>query len=814
MVRRLFYFQEPSMKKLIVIGCLVFIGIVLLSGKSLSLQSASGAESVASQRALVDQYCVSCHNEKRKTAGIAMDKLDIARVSDNPEVWEKIVHKVRAGMQPPSGSPRPDRATLEAFVVWVENELDRNAVLHFPSPGLHRVNRAEYTNVIRDLLGLEIDAAKFLPPDDSTRGFDNIAAALGLSPALLEAYLSAAGKISRLAIGDVRTSTQTLYRVREDVTQNSHIEGLPFGTRGGILVRHEFPADGEYAIKVVPVNRGLMGGAQAFGDVKGERLEILLDGERLGIFDWDTAVTPPRGGGQPGTVDIRFTTRAGLHSVGVTFLATQYAPLLDIDNPFERSTIETGGLPGFTFFPHVGSVRIDGPNNSSGAADTLSRKRIFVCRPSPSTQTTCAQKIVSTLAGRAFRQSASPDDLKELMTLYQSGRKEGNFDHGIEMALQGILAHPKFIYRFESEDGNVPADQPYRISDLELASRLSFFLWSTSPDDELRRLADQKKLSDPATLERQVRRMLEDPRSEALVVNFAGQWLKLRSLDASYPAVPLFPDFDDNLRQAFRREVELFFGSVVQEDRNVVDLLTADYTYLNERLARHYGIPNIYGSQFRRVTLGAEFDVRRGLLGKGAIQTVSALPTRTSLVGRGKWILQNIVGTQPPDPPPFAVPPLSGTGEGGKVLSLRQQMEMHRRVEPCASCHKIMDPIGIAMENFDAIGKWRTDDEGIPIDASGVLVDGTKMNGVVDLREALLHYSPQFVRNVTERLMTYAMGRGVEYYDMPMIRSIVKNAGKNNYRFSSIVLGIVKSPQFQTNMKLTDSKTREVAGRD
>jgi cytochrome c551/c552 len=802
------------MKKLIVIGCLVFICIVSLSRETVGLQSASSTESVASQRVLVDQYCVSCHNEKRKTAGIALDKLDIAHISNNPEVWEKIVHKVRAGMQPPSGSPRPDRATLETFVVWIENELDRNAVPHFQSPGLHRVNRVEYTNVIRDLLGLEIDAAQFLPPDDSTRGFDNIAAALGLSPALLEAYLSAAGKISRLAIGDVKTSTQTLYRVREDVTQNYHVEGLPFGTRGGILVRHDFPADGEYAIKVVPVNRGLMGGAQAFGDVKGEKLEVLLDGERLGIFDWDTAVTPARGGGQPGTVDVHLTTRAGVHSVGVTFLATQYAPLLDIDNPFERSTIETGGLPGFTFFPHVGSVRIDGPHNATGPADTLSRKRIFVCRPSPSTETACAQKIVSTLAGRAFRQPASSDDLKDLMTLYQSDRKEGNFDQGIEMALQGILAHPKFIYRFESEPGNVTADQPYRISDLELASRLSFFLWSTSPDDELRRLADQKKLSDPATLERQVRRMLEDPRSEALIVNFAGQWLKLRSLDASYPAVPLFPDFDDNLRQAFRREVELFFGSIVQEDRNVVDLLTADYTYLNERLAKHYGIPNIYGSQFRRVTLGADFDVRRGLLGKGAIQTVSALPTRTSLVGRGKWILQNIVGTQPPDPPPFAVPPLSGTGEGGKVLSLRQQMEMHRRVEPCASCHKIMDPIGIAMENFDAIGKWRTEDEGIPIDASGVLVDGTKMNGIVDLREALLHYSPQFVRNVTERLVTYALSRGVEYYDMPMIRSIVQDAGKNNYRFSSIVLGIVKSPQFQTNMKSTDSKVREVAGRD
>src|SRR5262249_49387495 len=477
------------------------------------------------------------------------------------------------------------------------------------------------------------------------------------------------------------------------------------------------------------------------------------------------------------------------------------APLLDLNNPFERSTIETGGLPGFTFYPHVGSVRIDGPFNAAGAVDTPSRRNIFICRPTkplsvgrPADEQACAQKIVSTLAARAFRQPVAADDFKDLMELYQSGRKDGGFEQGIELALQGILAHPKFIYPVEGEPAHLAADQTYRINDLELASRLSFFLWSTSPDNELMNLASHKKLSDPAVLERQVQRMLADPRSEALVVNFAGQWLKLRSLEASYPAVPIFPDFDDNLRQAFRREVELFFASIVHEDRNVVELLTADYTFVNERLAKHYGIPNVYGSQFRRVTLGPEFDVRRGLLGKGAIQTVSALPTRTSLVGRGKWILQNIVGTQPPDPPPFAVPPLSSAGEGGKVLSLRQQMEMHRRVEPCASCHKIMDPIGIAMENFDAIGKGRTEDERKPIEASGELVDGTKMNGIVDLRQALLRYSDQFVRNMTERLLTYATGRGVEYYDMPAVRSIVREAEAKDYRFSSIVLGIVKSP--------------------
>src|SRR5262245_29496504 len=453
-------------KKLSVIGCTVFASIAFIAAAQTagSQSSNTGVTAISEQRALLDQYCVSCHNEKQKAAGLALDKVDLARVRENGELWEKVVHKVRAGMQPPSGKPRPDAATLEAFVVWLENELDRNASLHLPPPGLHRINRVEYTNAVRDLLALEIDASKFLPPDDSTRGFDNIAAALGLSPALLEAYLSAAGKISRLAIGDVKTPIQTLYRVREDVTQNYQVEGLPFGTRGGILIRHEFPADGEYTVKVTPVNRGLMGGAQAFGDVKGEKLEVLLDGERLGAFDWDTAVTPPRGGGQPGTIDVRFKTKAGAHSVGITFLATHYAPLLDLNNPFERSTIETGGLPGFTFFPHVGSVRIDGPFHAVTAADTPGRRKIFVCRPATSKQEdACARKILSTLAAKAFREPVAAEDAKDLTALYQSGRreaqarqgaasdKEGSFDHGIELALQGILAHPKFIYRFEND---------------------------------------------------------------------------------------------------------------------------------------------------------------------------------------------------------------------------------------------------------------------------------------------------------------------------------------------------------------------------
>ena len=797
---------------------LALIGLACLSiafavnGQTTSRQEASNSEPSA-QRALLDKYCVGCHNQ-RTSNGVGLDakSTDLEHIAQQAEKFEKVVRKIRAGMMPPSGAARPGDNGLETFTVWLENELDRSAPVQLPPPGLHRLNRTEYTNVIRNLLDLEIDATKFLPPDDSTRGFDNMAAALNLSPALLEAYLSAAGKISRLAIGGVTTPTQSVYRLPEDVTQNYHVEGLPFGTRGGILIRHQFPADGEYAIKVIPVNRGLMGGSQAFGEVRGEQLEVLIDGERLGMFDWDREVTPKSATGQTGTIDLRVRVKAGLHAVGVTFLATHYSPILDLNDQFLRSTIETGGLPGFTFFPHVGSVRIDGPYNAAAASDTSSRRTIFVCRPANAKdEPACAERIFSSLSRRAFRQPPAAADLAKLMELYRAGRKQNDFDHGIELGVQAILAHPKFIYRIEAEPAQTAADQPYRISDFELASRLSFFLWSTSPDDELSRVAGQGKLKNPIELERQVRRMLADPRSEALAVNFAGQWLGLRGLQAAYPVVQLFPDFDDNLRQAFRREAELFFDSIVREDRNVIDLMTANYTFLNERLAKHYGIPNVYGSSFRRVTLGPEFDARRGLLGKGAVLTVSSQPNRTSLVQRGKWVLQNVLGTQPPDPPPFAVPPLDATGEEGKVLTLRQQMEKHRAVEPCRSCHKIMDPIGISLENFDAIGHWRTEDEGTSIDSVGVLVDGSRMNGPDGLRTALLRYSPQFVRNLTERLLTYALGRGVEYYDMPLVRSIVREAASNDYRFSSLIVGIVKSNAFQRNMKLTENKVRETA---
>ena len=769
---------------------------------------ASPSPDVAAQRALLDRYCVTCHNEKLKTANLMLDKLDLANLGEHAQVGEKVVRKLRAGMMPPSGMPRPDQATRDSLIGWLERELDRQATTHLPPPGLHRLNRAEYANAIRDLLGLQVDATKFLPSDDSAYGFDNMAGTLGMSPALLEAYLSAAGKISRLAIGSVAAPTMTQYTVPPGFTQNYHIDGLPFGTRGGILIEHEFPADAEYVFKITPVSEGNMGQSnKAFGQVKGEKLEVLIDGELVKEFDWDRELGQGEGV-RFGVATPRIPVKAGLHTIGVTFLATNYEPDSGLNQPFERATIETGGIPGFVFFPHIGIVRVEGPYVAMGADDTPSRRKIFVCRPSSAkNEEGCARTILSTLASRAFRRPASAQDVGTLMEFYQEGRKAGNFDSGIEAALQRLLADPEFVYRRETEPPNLAPGKSYRVSDLALASRLSFFLWSSLPDSELLTLAGQGQLKDPAVLERQVKRMLADPRSEALVTNFTGQWLNVRGLQAAEPVMLLYPDFDDNLRDAFRREMELFFDSIVHEDRTVLDLLSADYTFVDQRLAKHYGIPNVYGSRFRRVTLGPELDMRRGLLGKGALMTITSLPARTSPVARGKWFMQTFLGVSPPDPPPNVpdLKPRKGDANA-KEPTMRERLEQHRTNPYCASCHKIFEPFGIALENFDGIGKWRTQDEGVPIDASGVLVDGTAVDGPASLRATLERYSPQFVRVVTEKLLTYALGRGVEYADMPLVRAIVRDAAGSNYRFSSLVLGIVRSAPFQMNTKQPDSE--------
>jgi mono/diheme cytochrome c family protein len=768
--------------------------------------AAKAAEATSNQdaskaRALVDQYCVTCHNARLKTADLLLDQLDLANLGKHAEIGENVVRKLRAGLMPPTDARRPDQAAMESLIRWMENELDRSAKTHLPAPGLHRLNRTEYSNAIRDLLALEVDASKFLPTDDSTHGFDNIAGALTMSPALMEAYLSAAGKISRLAIGNVDAATQWVWDVPADTAQNHHIEGLPFGTRGGIRIEHQFPADGEYAFNV----KGVTGYFQrVLGGITGEKLEILIDGERVHLFDWDKEISNTTGRG-------RWTPRipitAGHHVVGVTFLATNDVPGTELNKPFQRTMNTPGSIPGFIFYPHVGQVTIEGPHNAKGAKDTASRRRIFTCLPSsPREEEPCARTIVSTLAKRAFRRPSTAADLKVLMPFYQAGRSEGgSFDDGIEAALQRVLADPEFIYRGEREPVALAAGRSYRLSDLELASRLSFFLWSSIPDDELIDVAAAGKLKDPAVIDRQVKRMLADPKSADLIANFTGQWLSVRSLKTVEPVVNLFPDFDDNLRNAFQREVELFFESVVREDRSVLDLLTADYTFVNERLAKHYGIPNIYGAQFRRVTLPPELDMRRGLLGKGALLTVTSNPARTSPVSRGKWVQATLLGVEPPQPPPGVevniTRAVDNTGNT-KQPTMRQVLEQHRISPTCAACHKIFEPVGLALENFDAVGAWRTHGEGVPVDTTGKLPDGTPLDaGVPALRDALVRYSDQFARVVAEKLLTYALGRGIEYDDMPTVRAIVRSAEANKYRFSSLVAGIVKSEPFQMNMK-------------
>ena len=781
------------------------------------------AQAPSPQRALINQYCVTCHNEKAKTAGLMLDKLDIDNVGPHAETWEKVVRKLRVGAMPPQGMPRPDRATMDSLAASIETSLD-HAAAAAPNPGqpvLHRLNRTEYAHAIHDLLALDVDASDLLPTDDASFGFDNIASVLGVSPALIERYLLASGKVSRLAVGDPKIDPIIdTYRVRADFTQNEHIEGLPLGTRGGVLIHHDFPLDGEYVIKVKLLKSTV---DLLFGNnAQDQLLEIALNGERVQTLainpkQVEQPPTPSGANGQKPTsqnpagfdpaaatklsmsqpkdnVEARVHVSAGPQTVTVAFVQRSYGPAQDLMEPIDRSTFDPSDPKGL---PHVLSVAISGPFNSQGSGDTPSRRKIFVCHPAAENdELPCAKKIISTLARQAYRRPVSDADLETLLGFYQSGRNKGNFETGIEMALRRILSDPQFVYRFERDPATAAPDTPYRISDLELASRLSFFLWSSIPDEELLDVAARGKLHEHATLEHQVRRMLADPRADSLVGNFADQWLYLRNLRGVNPDLETFPNFDDNLRQAFKQETELFFGSIIQEDRSVIDLLNADYTFVNERLAKHYGVPNVYGSQFRRITW-PEDSPRRGLLGQGSILAVTSIATRTSPVQRGKWLLENVLGT-PPNPPPANVPPLKENKTGAKQLSVRELMEAHRKNEPCAGCHKVLDPLGFALDNFDAVGQWRTVSEsGEQIDASGVLADGTKVTGVADLRAALLSRPDVFAGTLTEKLLTYALGRGVEYYDMPAVRSVTHQAALNNYRFSSLILGIVESTPFQ-----------------
>ena len=766
----------------------------------------------------VQQYCVTCHSNKLKTGGLVLEGLDLDHPGANAAVWEKAVRKLRTGQMPPLGAPKPNAATNDGLISYLETSLDRTAV-EKPNPGraaLHRLNRTEYGNAIRDVLHLDVDASDLLPTDDASYGFDNIASVLTVSPALLERYLAAAGKISRLAVGSPTISPiVNTYRVRADVTQTDHIEGLPLGTRGGIRIEHNFPLAGEYVIKVKMLKStvDLLFG----GTAPNETLEIAVNGERV-----KTLTINPRpkeqlkpaetGSGEvvkfdpskisdldkmqpPDNLEVRIPVKAGPQIVTVAFLKGTLAPPEDLMQPILRSTFDPSDPKGL---PHVLSVSIAGPFNAHSAGETPSRQRIFICHPAKeSEEAACARKILSALTRRSYRRLVNNNDLEPLLSFYQTARNAegGNFEAGIEMALRRILASPQFVYRFERDPAGAAPDSLYKLGDVEIASRLSFFLWSSVPDDELLALASQGKLKDPAVYEKQVKRMLADDRANSLVTNFASQWLYLRNLRGVAPDFETFPDFDDNLRQAFRKETEMFFESIVRENRNVLDLLRADYTFVNERLARHYSIPNVYGSQFRRVALADER--RRGLLGQGSILTVTSVATRTSAVQRGKWVMENILNT-PPNPPPANVPPLTENGAGSASQSVRERMEAHRANPTCAACHKALDPYGFALDNFDGIGAYREIGEnGKAIDAAVVLADGARADGVISLRNDLLSRPSVFVGTMTEKMLTYALGRGLESYDMPAVRKIVHGAEMQDYKFSALVMGIAQSMPFQ-----------------
>src|SRR5581483_81700 len=781
------------------------------SVSSLLLFAAGSASADPQYRAVLDKYCVTCHNQKLKTGGLTLDNVDLSQVSAHADVWEKVIRKLRTRTMPPAGLPRPDAATYASFTGWLETQIDQASAPYAGRPMLHRLNRSEYANAIRDLLALDVDAPSLLPPDDSAFGFDNVSDALGVSPSLQEHYLDAALKIGALAVGDpqIPPGSET-WRIPQELSQNRHVVGLPLGTVGGTVAHYNFPLDGEYAFqtRLYRTNLNIMRGLES-----PHQVELALDGKRIhiatigGPADLASLFEKPTDTGDAveARLRVRVPVKAGPHTVTVAFVQAPDEVEPARLQSYIRSSVDNFDWSGS---PHLQSLTISGPFHPSAATDTPSRKRIFVCRPGEKlTAEACARRILSDLARRAYRQPISGSDLDTLLTFYAEGKRDGGFEGGIELALERILASPKFLFRIERDPANAIAGKSYPVSDLELASRLSFFLWSSMPDDELSQLAVDGKLKNPAVLDHQVRRMLTDPKASALVSNFAGQWLQLRNLRNVQPNTDLFPDFDDNLRQSFRRETELLFESVVQEDRSVLDLMTADYTFVNERLARHYGIPNIYGSRFRRIAITD--DARRGLLGQGSILALTSHAERTSPVVRGKWILENILGTPVPPPPPD-VPPLKGNQEGEKPKTMREQMAEHRANPVCAACHKTMDPIGFAMENFDAVGAWRTKDAGNPIDASGELVDGSKIDGVVSLRNALVRRPELFASTMTQKMLIYALGRGLDDRDMPALRAVLHDAARDNYRFSSIVLGIVHSTPFQMRTASGDSELPQV----
>ena len=745
--------------------------------------AASGAHGAVLQR-----YCHGCHNERLLTAGLALDAVDVRDVGAQPAVWEKVAQKLRSRTMPPSGRPRPDAATYDALADYLEASLDRAWAAN-PNPGrpaVQRLNRAEYVNAVRDLLALEVDGRALLPADESGYGFDNIGDVLSVSPGLLERYILAAAKISRRALGDPTLPAATaIYRTSPLMLQDGRVsDDLPFGSRGGHTARHHFPLDAEYVLRV-RLGRGRQGA---------HALEVRLDRERVATF--------AAGRGNRGPFEVRLPVRAGTRLVGASFVG-DLSQALAFDGRPPRPSVTSFAYTLYPKPPIVAALEVVGPFDGSVPAATPVRRRIFECYPRVAAEERpCAERILRSLARQAYRRPVAADEVRALLASFDAGYREGNgFEDGIRWALEAILVSPRFLFRIERDPADAVPGAPYPVSDLDLAARLSFFLWSGPPDEELVALAAAGRLGDPDVLDGQVTRLLDDPRSQAFVENFGGQWLYLRNLRTAAPDPALFPDFDDNLRQAFRRETELFFDDQLRGDRSALDLLRADYTFVNERLARHYGLPNVYGNHFRRVRYADER--RAGLLGHGSLLTVTSYPHRTSPVVRGKWLLENLLGAPPPPPPPD-VPGFPERGEGGRPATVRERLEAHRANPVCASCHAPMDPLGFALENFDAVGRWRTLDAqvGAPIESAGTLPNGTAFSGVAEFRAALLQapWADQYLANLTSKLLTYALGRGVEYYDRPAVRRIVREAQASGYRWSSLIRGVVRSAPFRMRM--------------
>jgi mono/diheme cytochrome c family protein len=797
---------------------IVFLVAGLNSAQAGPPLSDTAEQSATHYRGMLNRYCVSCHNKVLRTAGMVLETANVADVRESPEVWERVITKLSLSAMPPVGVPHPDASFYDGFLAYLQTELDQAAKQN-PNPGrpsVHRLNRTEYANAVRDLLAVEIDVAALLPADNIGQGFDNIADVLAVSPLLMERYLFAAGRIASLAVGPTAmTPAAEVYELSDTFRQDQRMnEELPFGSRGGMTVRHRFPLDGEYTLDI-RLHRSIEGYIRGLRDE--HKIDIRLDHQRIGTLTVGGEIYGPPGptftenqvvqySGDPEQVgyefsaddelQLRFSATAGEHLVGISFVEENAKPT-GFRTP-RLTLLELQSYKGGN--PNLASLTITGPFAADGPGETASRQKIFACKPPATADSAeaenCARMILANLGRQAYRRPIDSAELDSLLELYRAGRIDSDFESGIELALQGILAGPEFLFRIEQDPADVAPGEVYRISDLELASRLSFFLWSSIPDAELLVVAEAGELQDPATLMRQVSRMIADPRFERFVSNFGRQWLAVRDVDIAEPNLNLFPEFDDELREAFKQEILLWFASMVRNDQSVLELLVSDYTYINERLAEHYGMPGVYGSRFRSVEL-TSMPLRYGLFGKGGLLTATAYNNRTSPVVRGKWVLENLLN-MPPPPPPENVPALEISADG-KAMTLKQAMEKHRANPVCAACHKLMDPIGFALENFDAIGGYRTRyvEADADVDASGLLFDGTEYHTAEEFRVEFMKHADRVVHTATEKVLTYALGRGLEYYDQPTVRAIVTSSAAENYAWSSIIIGVIESTPFQ-----------------